>query len=112
MMEQRKYFRAKIDAAEVLISDGAGFCTGTLKDCSRFGLCITDIPRKIHYENGSFLAAISHNTLNFKLKIKECWEAKDGLSIKIGGAIEDVPWDWTEMVMQYEPKSHDVWASQ
>ncbi len=110
-MEQRKYFRAKLNNAEVHISDRAGFCMATLKDCSRFGVCITDIPRKIHTKDGYFLAIISSGSMNFKLKIKECWRTKDGLSTEIGGAIEDAHWNWTEMVMTQEPKNGDVWAS-
>jgi len=103
-MEQRQYFRTKISGTEVYISDGAGFCLGTLKDFSRFGLCITDIPRKIHTENGYFTAAMSNENLSFKLKVEEKWMAKDGLSTVVGAAIENVPWDWTEMAMQHEPK--------
>ncbi len=110
-MEQRRYFRTQIGSAEVHISDHAGFCTGSLKDCSRFGLCISDIPRKIHTQQGYFTAVISKDSRNFKLKIKECWRAQDGLSLEIGGVIEDVAWDWTEMVMKHEPKNDDVWGS-
>jgi len=102
-MEQRQYVRAKLSNTEVHISDRAGFCKGILKDFSRFGLCITDIPRKIHTKNGYFTAVISSNMMNFKLKLEERWRAKDGLSTEIGAVIEDVPWDWTEMVMQHEP---------
>ena len=110
-MEQRKYFRAKLDNTEVHISDGAGFCSGTLKDCSRFGICITNIPRKLHTENGFFLAVVSKNAVNFRLKVKEQWETKDGLSIEIGAAIDNAPWDWTEMIMQIEPSNDDIWAT-
>lgn len=49
--------------------------------------------------------------MNFKLKVKERWRAKDGLSIEIGGSIEDAAWDWTEMVMEHEPKNGDVWGA-
>jgi hypothetical protein len=110
-MEQRKYFRAKLNGTEVYISDGAGFCTGILKDFSRFGLCITDIPRKIHPENGYFIAVISSNNQNFKLKVEERWNAKDGLATEVGAIIDNVPWNWTELAMQHEPPSDDVWAS-
>ena len=110
-MEQRQYFRAQSDYTEVYISDGVGFCTGTLKDFSRFGLCITDIPRKLHKKNGFFTAVISNNNLKFKLKVKEKWRAKDGLSILVGAVIEDVPWNWTEMVMKHEPQNDAAWST-
>lgn len=111
-MEQRQYFRAKISNTEIYISDRAGFCKGILKDFSRFGLCITDLPRKIHPKNGYFTIVISSNTMHFKLKVEERWWAKDTLSIETGAVIEDAPWDWTEMVMQHEPPPHDVRAAQ
>jgi hypothetical protein len=111
-MEQRQYVRAELSGTEVYISDRAGFCKGILKNFSRFGLCITDIPRKVHTKNGYFVAVIPSNTLNLKLKVKERWRTKDGLSTEIGAGIEDTPWEWTEMVMRHEPPNHDVWATQ
>lgn len=110
-MEQRQYFRAEDEHAEVHISDGAGFCTATLKDFSRFGLCITDIPRKLHTKNGHFTAVVSSNNVNYKLKVEEKWTVKDGLSTQVGAVIQDVPWNWTEMVMQHEPQNNDVWTT-
>jgi hypothetical protein len=109
-MKQRQYFRAQLNNTEVYISDRAGFSKGILKDFSRFGLCITDIPRKIHTKDGSFTAVVFSDTLNFTLKVEERWRAKDGLSIEIGAVIEDVPWDWTEMAIRHEPPSHDVFS--
>ncbi|AGF77075.1 hypothetical protein UWK_00492 [Desulfocapsa sulfexigens DSM 10523] len=110
-MEKRQYFRAKLNGTEVHISDQAGFCMATLKDCSRFGLCITDIPRKIHTKDGNFIAIISTKGINFKLQITERWTTKDGLSMQIGGTIEKPNWDWTEMIMKHEPINDDVWAA-
>jgi hypothetical protein len=103
-MEQRQDFRALSQNTEVHISDRAGFCTGTLKDFSRSGICITDIPRKIHLNNGCFTIVVSDEHMNFKLKVEERWRAKEGLSTKVGVTIEDVPWDWTEMVIRHEPQ--------
>ncbi|MEA3468400.1 MAG: hypothetical protein U9R57_09290 [Thermodesulfobacteriota bacterium] len=62
-MEQREYVRTKTSGTEVYISDDAGFCMGTLKNFSRFGLCITDIPRKIHSKQEYFTAVISDKNL-------------------------------------------------
>jgi len=106
-VEQRQYFRVKLSNAEVLISDRVGFCVGTLKDCSRFGLCITDLPRKIHAQNGSFKAVVTSLDLNFKLNVEEKWKTEDGISNVIGAIIDDAPWEWTEMVMQNEPRHDD-----
>lgn len=110
-MEQRQYFRVKSNITEVFISDNAGFCTGTLKDFSRFGLCITDIPRKLHTKNGYFTAIISQGDIKFTLKVTERWNGRDGLATEVGALIEDVPWDWTEMAMRHEPRNDDVWRA-
>ncbi len=107
-MEQREFSRTKTNGTEVYISDGAGFCMGTLKDFSRVGLCIADIPRKIHSNHGYFTAIISYNNLKFKLKVVRKWMAKDGLSTMVGATIENVPWDWTEMAMQHELHRKDI----
>ncbi len=107
-MEQRQYFRVRMSDTEVLISDRAGFCVGTLKDCSRFGLCITDLPRKIHPENGFFQAVVSSRDLNFKLQVEEMWKSEDGFSNVVGAVIDNAPWEWTEMVMQNEPRNDDL----
>lgn len=87
---------------EIHISDRAGFCTGTIKDVSRFGICITDLPRKLHAQHGLFDAIVSGNGKNFKLRLEEKWKAKDGLTTVVGAGINDVPWNWTEMVMHQE----------
>ncbi len=96
---------------EVDISDRAGFCTGTIKDVSRFGVCITDIPRKLHAENGVFNVVISGKDHNFKLKVQKKWETKDGLTTIVGVFINNAPWEWTEMVMQNEPIDDDIWGN-
>ncbi len=110
-MEQRKYVRSNMIGMEVDISDRAGFCTGTIRDISRFGICITDIPRKLHAKNGLFDVVITGQGHSFRLKAQEKWETKDGLTTIVGAFIDNVPWDWTEMVMQHEPESDDIWGS-
>lgn len=111
-MEQRQYFRIKMSNAEVYISDQAGFCTGTLRDFSRFGLCIADLPRRIHPKNGCFKAVVVDSKSTFKLLVEEKWKAKEGLSNVVGAVIDDVSWDWTEMVMQREPRNTDAPGTQ
>jgi hypothetical protein len=111
-MEQRQYFRVRMSETEVLISDRAGFCVGTLKDCSRFGLCITDLPRRIHPKNGYFQAVVTNKDLNFKLQVEEKWNTEDGFSNVVGAVIDNVPWEWTEMVMQNEPRNDESWHNE
>jgi len=97
IMEQRQGFRIR-DVAKVHISDQIGFCTGTLKNFSESGVCISDLPRKIHTDNGSFKAVITGPHLNFKLQIHEQWENTEGLINVVGGTIEDATEIWEKMV--------------
>jgi hypothetical protein len=110
-MEQRQHVRAKMSNTEVFVSDRAGFCTGTLKDFSRFGLCICGLPRRIHSTNGCFSVVVSRGALNFNLKVKEKWETKDGSTTEVGTAINNVPQDWKSMVMLHEPRRSAKWDS-
>ena len=101
-MEQRQHIRSDITGMTAYISDQAGLCCGTLKDMSRFGLCITDIPRKLQTKNGFFKAVINGKGQNFKLQLKEKWTQKNGLTTLVGAGINDVPWTWTEMTLYHE----------
>lgn len=110
-MEKRKHARINSDI-EVHISDQAGFCTGTLKNFSCFGLCITDLPRRIHTKNGFFEAIFTCSDLKFKLLVEEKWIKTEGLTNLVGAVIDNASWNWTEMVMQYESVDDDVWVNQ
>ena len=109
-MEQRQYVRAKTSNTKVYISDRVGFCTGTLKDFSRFGLCISDLPRKIHSKNGCFSVIVSRGSMNVNLNVKEKWETTDGATTEVGTTIDKVPPEWTSMVMLHEPHKSANWG--
>jgi hypothetical protein len=110
-MEQRQYQRSKIRNAEVHVSDRAGFCTGTLKDFSQTGLCITNLPRKVHPMDGYFTVIVSRGPMNFNLKVKEKWEVIDGAAAEVGTAIDNAPPEWRSMVIRYEPRANSSWSS-
>lgn len=110
-MEKRKHARINSNT-EVHISDQAGFCTGTLKDFSRFGLCITDLPRRIHTKNGFFEVIFTCSDLKFELLVEEKWIKTEGLENMVGAVIDNASWNWTEMVMQHESVDDDVWGNQ
>lgn len=110
-MEQRQHPRLNAVGMEVDISDRIGFSTGILKDISRFGVCITNIPRKLQPKNSFFTVVISNKGKRFKLQLKPQWEKQDGLTMVTGAIIDNAPWNWTEMIMQMEPQDEDIWAS-
>jgi hypothetical protein len=101
-MEQRQYIRTSIKGMTAYISDQAGLCSGTLRDISRFGICIIDIPRKLQTLNGGFDVVINSSSYNFKLQLKEKWKQENGLTTMVGASIDDAPWDWTEMTLRHE----------
>ena len=83
---------------KVHIFDKIGFCTGTLADFSESGLCISDLPRTIHTDNGLFKAIIIGPHLYFKVQIKEEWKSTEGLTSIVGGTIAETTKVWGEMV--------------
>ena len=101
-MEQRQHIRSNVNGMTVYISDQAGLCNGTIKDMSRFGICITDISRKLQTNNGSFNAVIKGRGQNFKLQLKEKWKEENGQTNMVGAGIDDAPWDWAEMTLRHE----------
>ena len=50
---------------------------------------------------------------SFKMMVKPKWSTKESLTKSVGAEILEVPWDWTEFAMDFEPVSRldsDVWA--
>jgi hypothetical protein len=107
-IEQRKYVRLNAMGMEVDIADRIGFCTGTIKDISRFGVCITDIPRKVRTKNNFISVVISTKDKHFKLQLRPQWEKQEGLTMVTGTIIDEAPLDWTKMIMQLEPQNNDI----
>jgi len=101
-MEQRQHVRTNIEGITVYLGDKNGLCTATLKDISRFGVCIADIPRTLHVKNGCFDAVIHGEGVNFKLHLQEKWRSQQGDVIVVGAAIDSVPWDWAELTLRNE----------
>ncbi len=109
-MEQRSYARINAVDMKVDISDNIGWSTGTLKDVSRFGVCIAGIPRKLHSKNKRVTAVISVEEKRFTLQLRPQWEKQDGLMMVTGAIIDDAPSDWMEMVMCLERQDEEAWS--
>ncbi len=92
------------------ISDGQGFFSGTVKDLSRFGLQIHDIPKGIDEKAGNFTLIINGEGNHFKIRTKSRWAQKESLRKKIGMEIVGAPWGWVEFVMQFEPALDETLA--
>ncbi len=106
-MNQRKHPRISIPHIEADISDGRGFYTGTVSDISRFGLSISNIPKRLDKSAEMYSVILEGPGTHFKLLARPVWATEDGTSKTIGAQIENSPWTWTEFVMRHEPVPED-----
>lgn len=106
-MEKRRHQRILIENLWADVSDGKGFYSGMVTDLSRFGLRMTDLPAKLD-NNQRLSIVISGHGRNFKMLVKPRWAQKASAQKSVGVEIVNVPWGWTEFVMQMEPPPTDV----
>ncbi len=111
MDNKRRYSRMDVQGMEADISDDIGFCSARVRDVSRFGLCLSDMSRKLHVKGDKFLLVISCQGRRFKVHARGRWEAEQGLDTILGAEIKNAPWAWTEFVSTLEPIEDDVWGS-
>lgn len=108
----RKHFRVGGEGLEVDISDDVGFCTARVRDVSRFGICLSDMPRELHVKDGEFLLVISGQGQRFRMNGRGKWHKTEGLEKVIGVELRDTPWAWTTFISSVEPTQDDVWAGE
>ena len=96
------------------VSDGHRFFSGIVSDISRFGFCMTDLPKNLNADVKKMTVIISGHEKRFKMIVKPKWSTKENFTKSVGVEILDVLWDWTEFAMDYEPVPHKddvcVWA--
>lgn len=109
-MEQRAYNRINAVGMEINISDKVGSVIGIVKDVSRFGLCITNMPRKLYTQKKSVTAIISVKEKQFTIQLRPQWEKQNGLTLIAGAIIDDAPSDWIKMVMLLEREDEALWS--
>ena len=110
MEEHRKYHRIEVDGFSADISDGVGFFPGVISDISRFGMLMSDLPKRINESTKRMTIVVSGHGKNFKMLVRPKWTESGGLRKKVGFEIINTPWEWTEFVMQMEPEIDDeVW---
>lgn len=110
-MEKREHPRMEIPDLQADISDGKGFYTGTVKNISRFGLAISDIPRNIDKTSDIYSVILDGPGTHFKLLVRPVWDEDDGAGKTIGAQIENSPWTWTEYVMRQESVANDRFSN-
>lgn len=110
MDDNRRYHRMDVQGLNADISDGIGFFPGVVTDISRFGICMTDLPKRVNEQSKKMTVVISGHGKNFKMVARPKWSEKSGLRKVVGLEIINTPWEWTDFVMKFEPEeSNDVW---
>lgn len=112
MDNKRRYLRLDVQKMGADISDDVGFCSARVKDISRFGICLTEIPRKLHVKGNKFLVVISDQDHRFfKMQVEGRWEKAEGFDTIMGAEIKNAPWSWTELLAAMEPEDSNVWGA-
>lgn len=101
-MEKRRHDRIECGRLLADISDGAGFFTGIIKDFSRFGLLLEDVPQRLNETSSKVSVIFRSDTTHYKLKAKTRWTKKQAISKMVGFEIINAPWGWAEFVMENE----------
>ena len=92
------------------IADGVGFFQGMVSDVSRFGICMTDLPKRINGDAEKMTIVVSGRAGHFKMNVRPRWYTRGSARRSVGVEIMDVPWGWNEFVKNFEPVFHkDVW---
>jgi len=102
-MNKRRHERMEVPNLTVDVSDGVGFFSGSVRDVSRVGMQLDDIPRKLNDQAKQLSVVISADGKTFKMLAIPKWIDGDNSRKRMGIKIIDAPWDWTEFIMKYEP---------
>ena len=111
-MQKREYPRLEVPHIQADVSDSKGFFSGSVKNISRFGLAITDIPLDLDKTADIYSIILDGPGTHFKLLVRPVWETDDGVSKTIGTRIENSPWTWTDFVMHQETLSNPILVEQ
>lgn len=99
-MDKRNHRRIPLRNLSVDASDGFGFSQGKISDISKFGICMTDLPKSFCGQANSVTAIISGQGKYFKMIVHPRWSSTDDDSQSVGAEIIDPPSTWTEFVMR------------
>lgn len=109
-MGNRVYQRVGVEGLNGDISDGAGFFPGVITDVSRFGMCMVDLPRRVNENTKRMNIVVSGHGKNFKMIVRPRWSDKSGMRKMVGFEILNTPWEWTDFVMNLEPREdRHIW---
>ncbi len=109
-MGKRVYQRVEVYGFHADVSDGMGFFPGQVSDVSRFGLRMTDLPKRINEKVNRMTVVINGEGKNFKMLLKPKWSQPTGMRKMVGFEILNTPYEWTDFVLHREAKDDkDAW---
>jgi hypothetical protein len=112
-MEKRKHLRIAMDNLSVDVSDGVGFFQGKVADISRFGVCMTDLPKHLSGDAKKMTIVVSGTGSHFKMEARPQWYTHGGVMKSVGVEFLIIPKGWAKFVMNLEPVwllADDIWA--
>lgn len=110
-MNKRRHQRIEVQNVVANLADGVDFFSGTVKDVSRAGMLLTDIPKELHDLGKKFSIIVSAKGKDYKMLVVPKWISKNYPEKRMGLIILDAPLDWTLFVMNCEPTDEDIWAA-
>jgi hypothetical protein len=97
-MDQRHYPRIHYRDLTANSGDNKSFFQGTVKNISRYGLCINDLPVEIDDNLRVWSLLVNGGGVVHKLFVSPRWSVVDGQKKSVGVEILDPPLGWTEFV--------------
>jgi hypothetical protein len=98
MEENRNQPRLQLKNMSVDIFDGVGFFSGAIRDFSRYGLCLKQIPSSLEDGMKRLTVVVSGRDKNFRMIVRPRWFNYDGYTQDIGVRIIDSPLEWQKFI--------------
>lgn len=111
MNNKRRHVRLDVQGMEADISDDIGFSSARVTDISRFGICLSEIPRKLQAKGDKLSVIISDQEHHFKLQVQGRWKKEEGFDTIMGVEIINAPWSWIDFLSTMEPAEEDAWSA-
>ncbi len=108
-MDNRECCRIEVEGLNADISDGVGCFPGLVSDVSRYGICMTDLPRRLNHKKRKMTVVVYGHGKNFKMLVRPKWSTETGIRKMVGFEVLSTPWAWTDFVREMEhPQEDDV----
>ncbi len=104
MLEKRKNQRIRLEGLHADVSDGKAIYRGEVKDISRTGISVINLPPEMDTKTDLVTAVVSGKGENFKMFLTPRWNTAAGNYTSVGLEIENSSWSWNEFVVQFESK--------